>query len=383
MWPFAKQSMMLWWLCVGALLLLESEAFVALTKPGLPFMQNQKQPLAHKCWASSERLEGGNDAFIPADERIRGFANVHSSTKASHSLTNRLQKLRKRTSIGAIGLVGALMLTSKAAHAASSVGTSLSAAPAIPGLSRLALPYLLLLGSIHLDVVGLAFNCVHSSVVWYFAQLHARPIVTNILTAGVLAMIGDYVAQNVQRYLTGSTRSSSNIAALQSRASYNKRRGLSSLMDGLFISGPLMYFSYQLFERILPVSGGGSASALAAVLHVAADSIFLDSFFIATTIVVTGRFEGYSTRQLKHQLKTDYFSTLLASWVTSLALSPMAFLCFRYLPVSFRALSVHLLDFVWDTVISFMAHRNRHTESAVVEMIPCTASTVAAPSLAV
>jgi len=129
-----------------------------------------------------------------------------------------------------------------------------------------------------------------------------------------------------------------------------------------------MHLGYEMFERLIPIhqAGSGLSSSLAAFSHVIADSILLDSIFVATTFVVTGLFEGYSRKQVVSQLKSDYGPTLVASWFTSLFCLPVEFICFRCLPVSLRVLAVNFIDVVWDAVISFMAHRNRKHHDEIV-----------------
>jgi len=121
-----------------------------------------------------------------------------------------------------------------------------------------------------------------------------------------------------------------------------------------------MHLGYEMFEKILPCS----SSSFAALSHVLADSVFLDSIFVASTFLVTGLMEGYKPQEIMPQMKRDYIPALKASWVTSLLVLPIEFVCFRCLPLSFRVLAVNFIDVIWDAVISFMAHRSRHLDQA-------------------
>jgi Mpv17 / PMP22 family len=232
---------------------------------------------------------------------------------------------------------------------------------------------------------------------WYTLQLLAFPIITKSCTSGVIGMMGDYGAQWLDYFLDESKRrrrlqselvnqplywTSQQLCEFQTvdtrrqllqgpesnlwlkrvsiHGRYQFRRGLSILVDGLLITGPLMHLAYNLFEQILPIGdGGGSASSLAALAHVLGDSVFLDGLFVAATFIVTGLIEGYSWREIVPQLRRDYWNTMKASWATSLAIGPLTYACFRYLPLTFRVLAVNFLDVIWESVISFMAHRSR------------------------
>lgn len=265
---------------------------------------------------------------------------------------------------GAVALVSTVLLGFPGAAKASSIAVAGAAASTYSQTSltlttwQLMAAVVLMLPGVGSAMASLMSRAAQAFFLWYMAQLTTNPIATKSVTAGVIGAIGDYMAQGLDRLLEAKAATSQKEQSFEFR--YDSRRGLSCLLYGLFISGPLMHLAYDLFEAILPVStGAGAGSGLAAISHVLADSIFLDSLFVATTFVVTGVMEGYNRRQLVSQLKSDYLPTLKASWVTSLGLLPIEFLCFRYLPVSLRVMAVNFIDVIWDTVISYMAHRSR------------------------
>ena len=210
------------------------------------------------------------------------------------------------------------------------------------------------------NLLPLVTQGLHASMAWYMYQLSANPVVTKGITAGLIGSMGDFLAQSLEHFLYQRKNK-----ALTGHLKYDPRRGLSTLLYGFFISGPLMHFGYELFDRVLPIRGNGAALA-----HVLADSIFLDAIFVATTYVVTGRMEGYKFRQVIPQLRKDYLPTLKASWATSTFLMPIEFICFRFLPLNYRVLAVNVLDVIWDGVISFMAHRSRQDKKHVVPEEP-------------
>lgn len=197
---------------------------------------------------------------------------------------------------------------------------------------------------------------------WYFLQLQAAPLITKSITSGVIGICGDYMAQVLEFKLKERRRRQSKKThftnwwdRLSIRGTYNKRRGLAILCDGFFISGPLMHWAYDAFEHVLPITGH-----LSALVHVVADWLLLDSVLVATAFVITGLLEGYGFfRDIVPQFRSDFPGALKASWTTSLTLMPLEYVCFRYLPVSFRTLAMSVTDVIWDAVVSFMAHKNR------------------------
>ena len=201
----------------------------------------------------------------------------------------------------------------------------------------------------------------------YMLNLTANPCITKSITSGVIGICGDYMAQTLAHQLqdrkqnTGNNSNNNASLPITKPLSYDVRRGLGIMVGGVFISAPIMHFGYNLFERILPIHGTFTALA-----HMAADMLLLDSFFVASAFIVTGKMEGYSFRQhIIPQFRRDYTSTLKASWATSLMLMPLGFVCFRFLPVTLRTLFMNLTDVIWDAIVSFMTHRNRKNEDRI------------------
>lgn len=203
----------------------------------------------------------------------------------------------------------------------------------------------------------LAFPTVQA-LGWYAQQLQRHPLVTKSVTAGLLGWGGDSVAQRLE----GWKQPPQGRHSRQGR--YDARRGGSLLVDGLLLSGPLMHFAYEWMETWWPIP---SATAYwwqgwgIALTHVLADTLVLDSIFVASTLWTTGLLEGYSVRQCWWQFRQDYIPTLKAGGVTSFLVLPLELACFKCLPVSFRVLAVNFIDLIWDTVISHMAHKSRHS----------------------
>ena len=303
-------------------------------------------------WSDSKRHQHG---MLKRNEPQR-FAIVGAA---------RASRPSSAVTAGAAALVSAVLVGFPGAAKASSIAVAGAAATTYSQTSvtlttwQLVAAFVLVLPGVGGAMATLLSRATQAFFLWYMAQLTANPIATKSVTAGVIGAVGDYMAQGLDRLLESKSAKSNVERSFEFR--YDARRGLSCLLYGLLISGPLMHLAYDLFETILPVSTGaaGAGSGLAAISHVLADSIFLDSLFVATTFIVTGVMEGYNRRQIGSQLKSDYLPTLKASWVTSLGLLPIEFLCFRYLPVSLRVMAVNFIDVIWDTVISFMAHRSR------------------------
>ncbi|KAG7371958.1 Mpv17 / PMP22 family protein [Nitzschia inconspicua] len=206
---------------------------------------------------------------------------------------------------------------------------------------------------------------------WYMVVLHQFPLVTKSITAAAIGVMGDTAAQFLEERIRVKKegRNTKTIEPIHRR--YDQRRGLAVLGDSLLISGPLLHIFYELLESAIPVAG--PYASLAAMAHVLIDNFVLDALFVAVMFVSTGIAEGYSFKQIIPQMKKDYVNTMKAGWATSIMLMPLLFVCFRFLPLSFRVLGMNIIDIFWEGIISYMVHRRRGSTTESQEQDATTA----------
>ena len=121
----------------------------------------------------------------------------------------------------------------------------------------------------------------------YIGVLEAFPLATKACSAAIIGLLGDTCAQQFEER-TRVKREGPTASPMK----YDVRRGVSTIVDGLFITGPILHFVYEFLENLIPVSGALSPS-LAAISQVLLDDIFVDALFVATTFISTGITEGY------------------------------------------------------------------------------------------
>ena len=224
---------------------------------------------------------------------------------------------------------------------------------------------------------------------WYMESLDSYPMLTKAITTGSIQFLGDIgaqwreeqtrLSQQTQRSGKSSKATTTSIGNLSFPKWYDLRRGLSCLSDGLLISGPLMHICYETLEEWIPTDDVAevatstttteglqgfllgyiwSSSNRAALTHVLINDVFLDAVFIAITFIITGFGEGYG-REILTQFQVDYWPAVRTSWIASIALVPIEFVIFRFLPRSLRSLGMNCIDIYWEALISFMVHRHR------------------------
>lgn len=208
---------------------------------------------------------------------------------------------------------------------------------------------------------------------WYLKALEEHPLLTKSATTGLIQFVGDCGAQyyenlNTTKALSSSASKSTHkevVDGMPHRITppwmrlYDFRRGLSLFADGLVLSGPMLHYSYQWMEKVLPTGGGGWKPVVG---HILIDDYILDATYITLSLVFTGISEGHG-KELTSIFRNDYWPTMAASWCTNLALVPLEFFCFGYLSVQFRPLFMNFVDLLWNAVVSFMSHRSRRASS--------------------
>lgn len=189
---------------------------------------------------------------------------------------------------------------------------------------------------------------------WYISCLTSFPLYTKAVTSAMIGLLGDSASQ----YFEERRRSKREQSRISYR-NYDRRRGLSVVADGFFFTGPLLHICYGIMENLIPTSGSLMPASLAALTQVLIDDIFIDSFFVALAFLTTGVAEGYGMQSSLSQLKKGFVPAVKGAWATSIVLMPLEFLCFRFLPLSFRVLGMNFIDIIWGAVLSYKVHKNR------------------------
>lgn len=101
-----------------------------------------------------------------------------------------------------------------------------------------------------------------------------------------------------------------------------------------------------------------------AFLHVVIDQGVMQIFYVGLMMLITGVVEGRIST-LSGTFKADYVPNVHIVWFAALTvLGPIQMMCFRFLSLKWRALSVSLLDVLEVTIMSCIAHRNVEVPTA-------------------
>jgi hypothetical protein len=242
---------------------------------------------------------------------------------------------------------------------------------------------------------------------WYMNVLERFPLLTKSVTTGTIQLVGDCGAQYYEHYksssssraknnnnntsniddatattsttTTNTTTTTTTTTTISDRSffhnKYSLRRGLTLFADGLLLSGPLLSVCFDYMEHVLPTTtaagdddsdglDGTGSSLLPTVVHVLINDYIIDSVYIAVSFPFTCIAEGYTSyEEILQIFRNDFVSTVTASWCTSLGLIPIEIVCFGYLPLSLRVLSMNFVDLFWGAIVSYFSHRSRNNNN--------------------
>lgn len=240
----------------------------------------------------------------------------------------------------------------------------------------------------------------------YQLCLTTHEIPTKCLTSGIIALLGDYLAQCFEfstkiesNSISSNGVSSSNILVINNMGFHLDRIRLYGIfVEAAFFASPVMHYAYNYMEYLVPIhkssnsndstssninnsnghrNGKSKYVALpmvctrkkkkaiiilskwaAALFHVWADVFILGPFFVLTMMFFTSITEG-KISTFGSELMNDFWPTLEVSIIASLAFVPVQLLAFKYFQLKYRILYMNVQDIVWNAVVSFMAHKSR------------------------
>jgi hypothetical protein len=157
----------------------------------------------------------------------------------------------------------------------------------------------------------------------YAELLESKPVVTKAITAGLIALVGDVLAQLFEHKLTCRRLAEGEEPP---PLTLHLLRCLAVTVEGVAITGPGLHYLYSTLERLAPAQGG----ALAAFTHVAVDEFIFDPLFVLGFFFLCGAIEGkHLTREIVPQVRREYWPALKGGWMVSLLFLPLEFATFR------------------------------------------------------
>lgn len=175
-------------------------------------------------------------------------------------------------------------------------------------------------------------NGLQKLIAAYINAQERRPIFTKASSTLVLTMIGDYCAQRLSARQSGE------------RFTLDLRRMLSVGTFGFCFMGPVLHYWYGTLDRIFGRS---------AIQKMISDQLLFSIPFNSSFIIGVGLLEGGSLSDVTTSVRDKWWTTAKANW----CLWPAAqMINFSLVPKSFQIIYVNSVGFVWNVVLTYIAH---------------------------
>mmetsp|Transcript_23698 Transcript_23698/g.68117 ORF Transcript_23698/g.68117 Transcript_23698/m.68117 type:complete len:264 (-) Transcript_23698:112-903(-) len=201
---------------------------------------------------------------------------------------------------------------------------------------------------------------VSQAIDWYLLQLEVFPVWTKSITTCIIQITGDIFAQIYEMYCDQEEATTTISKNRLRNFNFDVRRGMSMAADGLFLSGPLLHYAFEVMERALPTEEEDAGLfSMATMWHVLANDYIVDTIYLFFSFIFVAVAEGLA-QDLPQLIRKDMVAIWKTSWRTSVMLMPVEYLCFSRLPLQLRVLSMNCVDILWGAIISFVTHHRRH-----------------------
>ncbi|KAH7352860.1 hypothetical protein KP509_19G067900 [Ceratopteris richardii] len=168
---------------------------------------------------------------------------------------------------------------------------------------------------------------------WYLLLLDRHPVATKAVTSAFLTLFGDFICQ----------------IFIEKDGKINFSRLVIFTLLGLVLVGPTLHFWYLNLNKFIQGPGTVKVS-----VRLVLDQLLFSPIFIGIFLSALMTLEGHSS-EIAPKLKHDWLGIVLANWKIWI---PFQFLNFLLVPQQLQVLAANVIALVWNTYLSFAAHKD-------------------------
>ncbi|TDH12878.1 hypothetical protein EPR50_G00050520 [Perca flavescens] len=165
----------------------------------------------------------------------------------------------------------------------------------------------------------------------YLVLLKKYPILTKSVTSGILTALGNLLSQFLETRKKAKNGAQVNEIDTAAAASY--------AIYGLFITGPLSHYFYQLMEVWMP-----STDPLCLVKRLLLDRLVFAPGFLLIFYFVMNILEAKGWTDFEKKMRGSYWTALKMNWKVW---TPFQFININFVPVQFRVLFANMIALFW------------------------------------
>ncbi|XP_031164627.1 peroxisomal membrane protein 2 [Sander lucioperca] len=165
----------------------------------------------------------------------------------------------------------------------------------------------------------------------YLVLLKKYPILTKSVTSGILTALGNLLSQILEARKKAKNGAQVNEIDTAATARY--------AIYGLFITGPLSHYFYQLMEVWMP-----STDPLCIVKRLLLDRLVFAPGFLLIFYFVMNILEAKGWTDFEKKMRGSYWTALKMNWKVW---TPVQFININFVPVQFRVLFANMIALFW------------------------------------
>ncbi|XP_041854549.1 peroxisomal membrane protein 2 [Melanotaenia boesemani] len=165
----------------------------------------------------------------------------------------------------------------------------------------------------------------------YLVLLKKYPILTKSVTSGILTALGNLLSQIVEARKKAKSGAQVNEIDVAGATRY--------AIFGLFITGPVSHFFYQLMEIWMPTT-----DPFCVVKRLLLDRLIFAPGFLLLFYFVMNILEAKGWNDFEKKMRQSYWTALKMNWKVW---TPFQFINVNFVPVQFRVLFANIIALFW------------------------------------
>ncbi|XP_076585890.1 peroxisomal membrane protein 2 [Chaetodon auriga] len=165
----------------------------------------------------------------------------------------------------------------------------------------------------------------------YLLLLKKYPILTKSVTSGILSALGNLLSQTLEA--RKKARNGAPVDAIHAAGAARYA------IYGLFITGPVSHYFYQLMEVWIP-----STDPYCIVKRLILDRLFFAPGFLLLFFFVMNVLEAKCWADFEKKMRASYWTALKMNWKVW---TPFQFININFVPVQFRVLFANMVALFW------------------------------------
>jgi hypothetical protein len=186
---------------------------------------------------------------------------------------------------------------------------------------------------------------------WYTFQIEDRPLITKVVTAGILVGMGNLASQCIPMVVYQHQNHHHGTGPLSSYSPVNWYQTWEFILMGSFLQAPITHYYYLYLDQYLPPTP--SPWTITTFIKLMIDQLIFAPTFLASVFVFLDIMDGKSAIGIWDHLTSDWCTTVVTNWKLWV---PSTFINLAFCPPCFRVLFANVIFFIWSIILSSLMH---------------------------